>query len=223
MTDHAPFVLVHGAWHDGWCWHRVAERLRAAGREVVALDLPFTGSDDDVQHVESALDALATPAVLVGHSYGGTVISEAASGRDDVARLVYVCAFAERVDEDAAFVAELPPNAFAGLPRLVDGQVVADPTKAPAAFYQLCEEEDARQAVARLRPMAPHPLSERRAPAFDELPSLYVVCTEDQALHPAYQERMAARCTRTERLETDHSPFLSRPDELAALLLRDGA
>ncbi len=221
MPDPAPYVLVHGAWHDGWCWRPVAERLRAAGREVVALDLPFTGSDDDVRCVESALDALGAPAILVGHSYGGTVISEAASGRADVARLVYVCAFAERVDEDAAFVAELPHNAFTGVPQLVDGQVVADPAKAPAAFYQLCDEEDARQAVSRLRPMAPHGLTARRPPAFDALPSLYVVCTEDQALHPAYQERMAARCTRAERLEADHSPFLSRPDELAAILLRN--
>lgn len=219
----ATFVLVHGAWHDGWCWHRVEALLREAGRQVVAVDLPFTGSDDDVRCVEETLDAVPGAAVLVGHSYGGVVITEAASGRSDVEKLVYVCAFAERPDEDADFAASLPPNAFTGVPQIVDGQVVADAARAPRAFYQLCEEDDARQAASRLRPMAPHQLTTRRPPAFDALPSLYVVCTEDQALHPPFQERMAARCTRMVRMASDHSPFLSAPGELAAILLREGA
>ena len=92
---------VSGAWHGSWAWHLITERLHDAGHDVVAVDLRSSGPDatslggfdDDVAVVRTALDALRASPIVVGHSYGGQVISAATAGRSDIAGLVYVCAF----------------------------------------------------------------------------------------------------------------------------------
>src|SRR5919201_534684 len=100
----STFVLVHGAWHGGWVWDRVAQQLQESGHKVLAPDLPAHGSDRTpagqitlrhyVDHVVSCIDSCAEPVVLAGHSMGGIVISSAAERRPESIRaLVYVCAF----------------------------------------------------------------------------------------------------------------------------------
>jgi len=216
----ATFVLVHGAWHDHWTWHRIAEGLERAGHRTDALDLPLTGSDDDVRAVEEALDQADSPAVLVGHSYGGRVITEAASGRSDVAHLAYVCAFAMKASEQSASeIASPPPSPLDDQIRIEGGRVYVETAAAQEIFYGHCPDALATEAIRRLRPMSIQGFSERRPAAWESIPSTYVVCSEDQAIHPMLQERMAERCTYTERLATDHSPFFSTPDRLTEILL----
>ena len=214
------FVLVHGAWHDHWCWEPVVRLLEQAGHRVVALDLPLTGSDRDVQAVEAALAAEEAPIVLVGHSYGGRVISEAASGNRDVAHLVFVCAFAlKQNEENADGLADVSPISIGDQIRIEGEQVLVGTEKAVESFYAQCPKELADEAISRLRPMSIHGFSERRPAAWESIPSTYVVCSEDRALHPRVQMGMAERCSYREVLKTDHSPFLSDPEGLAGILL----
>src|SRR4051812_9377628 len=100
-TSSPVIVLVHGAWHGSWSWAKVVPLLERQGLAVRTVDLPSTGPDvdalgsldDDVTALTAVLDELAGPKILVGHSYGGLPITEAGAGRDDIAHLVYVCAF----------------------------------------------------------------------------------------------------------------------------------
>lgn len=219
-TDPTTFLLVHGAWHDAWSWHLVAAPLERAGHAVEALDLPLTGSDDDVRAVEEALGRAAGPVVLVGHSYGGRVITEAASGHPDVSHLVFVCAFAMKAEEQGVEeIATVPPTRMDGQMRIEGEQILIGTEHAREIFYAHCPGELANEAIRRLRPMNLHGFSERRPAAWESIPSTYVVCSDDQALHPTLQEAMAERCTHTQRLATDHSPFLSTPGPLAEILL----
>lgn len=217
----ATFVLVHGAWHGAWCWDPVVPALEAAGYRVEAVELPFTGADDDVAEVVGTLDRIAGQKILAGHSYGGQVITEAASGRSDVSHLVYVCAFApDREETLMSLMASAPSTALNEANRMEGDELVVEPERAVEAFYAMSPPDLAKSAIARLRRFRVlPPLSERREPAWKKIPSTYVVCSEDQALHPDLQRRMAERCTDTVTLATDHSPFLSAPEELARILL----
>jgi pimeloyl-ACP methyl ester carboxylesterase len=221
MTDRATFVLVHGAWHGAWCWDEIVPVLEAAGHGVEAVEMPFTSPDDDVAEVTATLDRTEGRKVLVGHSYGGQVISEAASGRSDVARLVYVCAFApDREETLVSLMASAPDTPLAGANKLEGDALVVEPDRVVEAFYAMSPPALAKSAIARLRPFRVlPPLSERRVPAWKSIPSTYVVCSEDQAIHPDLQRRMAERCTSTETLATDHSPFFSAPEDLARILI----
>src|SRR2546425_12084802 len=111
-------VLVHGAFHDAWCWEPVRTALDERGVANQAPDLPLTGLDVDATTVAAVLDAVDGPVVLCGHSYGGMVISRAASGRDDVDRLVYLCAV--QVVDDAEMSATMRPTML--MEHLVHGE-----------------------------------------------------------------------------------------------------
>ncbi len=219
-------VLVHGAWHGAWCWEDVIPRLDAAGVRSVAVDLPSVSSPtatlhDDVACVRDALDSLTDPAVLVGHSYGGAVISEAGT-HPAVEHLVYVSAFALEAGESAG------ENDLAGgevgsvlndAIRVADGVLTLDPELAAEAFYHDCEPEISLAAIDRLRPQSLTALQGKvTAAAWREKPATYVVCTDDRGLTTALQRSNAARIGTSIDWHTSHSPFLSRPDLVADLL-----
>ena len=215
-------VLVHGAWHGGWCWEHLTPQLDRAGLDHVAVDLPFTGHLDDVGCVRDELDRLDGPKVLVGHSYGGLVISGAADGRDDISHLVYLCAFL--FDEGGTVGDELAGHIGAPLIEamewLPDGRSAINPAKATAAFFAACPTELADAAIARLRPMdaatTAHPCL---ASPWRSVPSTYVVCEQDEAISPEAQHRMATRAGRVVSLDTDHSPFVSAVEQTAAVIV----
>ncbi len=220
-----PFVLVHGAWHGGWAWDLVADRLRDAGHVVVAVDLPSSGSDpatlgsfdDDVAVVRAALDGVGGGAVVVGHSYGGQVISAATAGRHDVARLVYVCAFMLDVGESTTDALGADPPDW--IEPVDDGRAVRVIQPA-AVFYGDVEPALAERCVERLQlqslaaAMAPLP-----AAGWHDLPSRYVQCEQDRAIPVGMQEVMSRHADEVHRLDSSHSPFLSQPDAVVALLL----
>jgi pimeloyl-ACP methyl ester carboxylesterase len=213
-------VLVHGAWHTPWCWQPLVAELPDV--DVVTVALPSSGTDPqslgdltaDADAVRSALAEVEGPVVLVGHSYGGMVVTEAATAELGVAHLVYLCAFQLDAGESllSSVGGEVPPWQEAHPTHL-------RVTTPEAVFYNGVSPELTEQAVSHLQLQSTssvtQPLS--RA-AWRELPSTYVVCEQDQAIPVFAQEAMSAHAGTVLRLDAGHSPFLSRPAELAALL-----
>jgi pimeloyl-ACP methyl ester carboxylesterase len=229
------FVLVHGSWHGAWVWDRVVPLIESAGHAVEALDLPGRGADprppatitldDHVARVLEAVDAGPDPAILVGHSFGGFVISHVAEAAPDrVELLVYLAAFLLRPGETVLDVARSIPPLVPHLDvREDEGLVAVRPDAAGEVFYNDCSADDSAWAAARLVPEA---LAPRRTPAavsedrFGRVPRVYVETNRDRGLQPELQRRMysASPCREVAALDSGHSPFLSMPDRLASLL-----
>lgn len=230
----STFVLVHGGWQGRWAWEKVVPLLEGAGHGVVAPDLPGHGDDRTppgevslggyAERVVGALDSLKEPAILVGHSMGGMAVSEAAERRPEgVETPVYVNAYL--LPDGVSALQMSQKNAEAPLTRSVRadegrGVLTIVPGAAGDALFGECSEEDAARAVARLgdEPIAPaaEPVSLTEA-NFGRVPRAYVTCLRDRAILPSLQREMYTEtpCREVLCLETDHSPFLSRPNELA--------
>jgi len=235
----ARFVLVHGAFVGGWCWEPVVELLERDGHDVIALDLPGSGADRTpveevtleayVDRVCAELTLAGGPAILVGHSLGGVVITQAAAQVPElIARLVYVAAFVPRDGQSLLDLTRLPEGA--------DDQVQANLVVegAPAvgvlsdkaisrALFNCASNRQLEWALDRARPQALAPLGEpvmlgSRAPK--PAVRVYVYTLRDHAIPPALQQRMVAEspCAHTYEIDTDHCPFISRPNSLARVL-----
>ncbi len=227
----ATVVLVHGAFHGAWCWSFVEKGLVERGVETRAVDLPGHGQSplplcglrEDAAAVGRVLRDCAGPIVLCGHSYGGAVITEAVEPGMPVAELVYLAAVVPDVGE--SFETGVPemieaPIASSLVAGRAEGSFEVDPERAGEIFYHDCDAALAAWAVSQLGPHGLDTLQARvtRAP-WRELPSTYVVCEEDRTLAVAAQRRAAARCSRALAWRTGHSPMLSRPELLVALLV----
>jgi pimeloyl-ACP methyl ester carboxylesterase len=210
-------VLIHGAWHGAWCWQPVVDELGRLGMSSVAPDLPLTGLADDAATARAAIDAAGPGAVVVGHSYGGIVVSEAAAGAGGVARLVYVAAFMTETDEDELSILTAHGSPIGGALIVGEQGTEVDPARAAALFYADSDAATSAAAVAQLRPMRGGGRLTGE-PAWKTIPSTYVVCTADAVLPVTAQREMARRADAVVEWPTDHSPFLTRPAELAALL-----
>jgi len=213
-------VLVHGAWHGAWCWDKVVGGLSARGVPTVAVELPFDGLDADAAEARQAIARAGAGAVVVGHSYGGAVISQAASGLGNVGHLVYLCAFMTGEDDDIGALMAKYPSPLMPHMRVVDGRTVVDPAGAVDAFYGDCSKADVDAALARLRSIPGVTLAGDKRPAWRDVPSTYVVCTEDRAIPPGAQRDMAAHATHVVEWPTSHSPFVSQPQRVVELLDR---
>jgi pimeloyl-ACP methyl ester carboxylesterase len=236
----ARYVLVHGAFAGGWCWEPVVAELERRGHRVQAPDLP--GSGQDATPVEDVtLDAYAArvcetlaaddePAVLVGHSMGGVVITQAAARCPDrVSRLVYVAAFLPRHGQSLVGLTELPEGAGDGVQAnmTVSGEPpVAHMSLAAAreVFYGACDDERAAWALGHLgrQPVIPFVTPVSLGNAVDDIPRTYVLCTADRAIPPALQRYMieASPCEDVLELDVDHSPWLSATKPLVDFLER---
>jgi pimeloyl-ACP methyl ester carboxylesterase len=234
-------VLVHGAFGGAWSWDPVIGGLEQTGHTVQALDLPGAGQDT-TPTAEVTLDAYADrvcevlaegpPAVLVGHSMGGVVVTQAAArSPQHVHSLIYVAAFVPADGQSLIDLTQLPEGAGDGVQAnlVVEGNppVATMPPDAARAVIFGCASDDAAAAAVRKRgpqPVAPFTqpvqIPEDTRADFERLPRGYVMTLQDQAIPPALQKRMlrAAGCEPMLELDTDHWPMLSRTSELVGIL-----
>src|ERR1700683_5310584 len=234
----SAFLLIHGAWHGGWCWHKIIARLRAAGQRTTAPDLSSLGRDRTplenvtlrlwTDSVCAHLDAHAEPVILVGHSRAGAIISAAAEARPDKIRLlVYVAGYllqdgesvSQRALQDAHSL--VVPNMVTSADRK---SCTLRESAVREALYGQCADEDVILAQSLLSPEAVAPLTtplHTTAANFGRVARVYIECRRDRAVSLDEQRRMyaAIACEQIISLDTDHSPFFSAPDALAAHLL----
>jgi len=221
-------VLVHGAWHGAWCWDAVVERLDAHGLPVRAVDLPSVSHAsatlaDDADEVRAALDESAARTLLVGHSYGGAVVTDA-GGHPHVEHVAYLTAFV--LDEGESVATNgVPGGEDMRLPDGLDfdlsaGVVRVKPDRAAEFFFHDCAPAIAAEATARLRPQSLTAMSGTpRAIAWRERPTTYILCTEDRGVPVELQRNFAARTDAVMEIPRSHSPFLSAPAELAEIMV----
>ncbi|MGN6744250.1 MAG: alpha/beta hydrolase [Amnibacterium sp.] len=216
MSERRPVVLVHGLWHQPEHFRPLLDALRADGVDAAAPRLHRGSFEADVAAVQAVVDAASAPPVLVGHSYGGAVITDATGA----AHLVYLAAFVPDLGESAVSLNGRDGLINAALRVLDDGSTEVRPELADEHLYADCTPEQRAWARSLLVPQQGR--AGRGSPtrtAWRDLPSTYVVSTEDRAVAPAIQRRMAERCTRVLELEAGHSAFLSRTAEVARLLV----
>jgi pimeloyl-ACP methyl ester carboxylesterase len=233
----STFVLIHGAWHGAWCWHKLVPRLEKRGHTVIAPDLPAMGRDrTPVNRISLAawrdfvcriVDQSPEPVTLVGHSRGGVVISEVAEHRPERVRtLVYLSAFLLREGQCLFDLAGSDPQSLVP-PNMVMSEDKISSTIRPDAlrdaFYGECSDEDVALARLCLQPEPTVPLATplRISDAkFGAVPRVYIECLRDRAIPITLQRRMQAAlpCPQVLSIDTDHSPFFSRADELTAHL-----
>jgi len=224
------FVLIHGAWHGAWCWERVLPLLRERGHSVIAPDLPAHGADATrswrvtlgsyARRVCEAARASGGPAIAVGHSMGGVVISEAAAREPSLfAGLVYLCAFVPEPRESLMGLASRDRES--GVLTAIKRRFVSTtilPERAPAVFYNTCPPDVPALAISRLCAQPNLPTFQRvSAPRGPLPPRAYIECSEDRAISLAHQRWMRERAgiPHVATLATDHSPFFSAPEALA--------
>ena len=228
-TDTLTVVLIHGAFADASSWNGVIERLQADGVQVTAPAVPLRGISIDSAYAASTFRQIPGPVLAVGHSYGGAVISNAASDADNVVGLVFVCAFATDEGEVLGQVTPTSKDSILG-PALVpheypDGggtatEFAIDPEKLHAAFAADLSTEQAAVMAATQRPIAEACFSEASGtPAWKSLPSWAVIATGDKAVGTDLSRSMAERAGATiTELDGSHVIMVSQPEAVTDVI-----
>jgi len=212
-------VLVHGAFADGSGWKPVADILRQDGYTVSIVQEPETSVADDVVATNRVLDRQSGPAVLVGHSYGGAVITEAGNNTH-VASLVYVAAFAPDEGEKLGALAGSIPPAANSIAPTADGYLLIDQAKFPADFAA-----DLPLAEAQFMAISQVPINASTfgtpitAPAWKTKPSYGVVATQDRMINPDLERSMYKRAgAKVTEIKGSHVVFISQPRAVADVI-----
>jgi pimeloyl-ACP methyl ester carboxylesterase len=222
MNTRPNIVLVHGAWAEGSCWSGVIERLQADGYHVTAPQFPLTALADDVARLRQVLDFQDGPTIVVGHSYGGHVITALGADAPNVAGLVYIAAFGLDQGESLGALLSQGPVTPALAHLFTDKQ----------GFGWLSEDDfvrhfagdvdpvEARVLYAVQQPIAmsifEEPMGE---PAWKTHPSWYLVATDDQALPPDAERLFATRMgATTVEIPSSHVAMVSHPSEVGQLI-----
>lgn len=219
-------VLVHGAFADGSSWDRIAPMLESKGYRIVAVHAPLSSLADDVAATRRAIELAPGPVLLVGHSYGGFVITEAGTN-DKVTGLVYISAFAPDNGESISgmFVDKPPPEwvktaqidsaGFAWLPR----ETVA------TLFAQDLPDADVSLITTKQGPLAMKVFDDHiTTAAWHKKPSWFVLPDQDRMIPPEAQEMMSKRAgSKVTKLHSSHVPMLSHPKDVATVILKAAA
>ena len=213
-------VLVHGAWHSAWHWHRLVPELERRGWTTSAVELPSTGGDpengmyDDARALREHLESVDGPVTVLAHSYGGVPVAEVADTVPNVRQLIYLAA--HMLEAGEAVVTPLGGPWFPA-----DSRLVPVPDPARDALFHDVPGEWVDGAVARLRPQSARVFTdEQTRTAWRTLPSALIVCDEDRIMPELFIKRaLTSKMADVVRhLPGSHSPFLSRPAELADLV-----
>ncbi len=214
-------VLVHGAFVDGSSWRKVIPLLQAEDLNVVSVSIPLTSFEDDVASTKRAIAAQDGPVILVGHSYGGVVITEV--GNDPkVVGLVYVAAFAPDVDQSIADISKGFPKPL-GMDKLVpqpDGFLLLSPDGIETAFAQdLTKEEKALLIAVQAQTSGSIFAAKPKTAAWHSKPSWYIVSSNDNMISPEHEKSMAQQMNATTTvLPSSHAVMLSHPQEVANVI-----
>ncbi|HUV57832.1 MAG TPA: alpha/beta fold hydrolase [Acidimicrobiales bacterium] len=222
-------ILVHGAWGGAWCWRDFRAVLDRHGIMSLAVDLPSsrfdadpsTGLDEDAAAVVHLSRTVAGPIVLVGHSYGGVVVAEAAPSINELERLAYVAALVPLPGQNATATSrEVRVKTLLDEAMEVDGEYLRlNPEIAARALYGECDAVTTKWATEQLSIQTIASFRSPRTSVDPDVPSRYIMCTHDHAIDPELQVVMASRCDETRSIPSDHSPSLSHPDVLFDALM----
>jgi pimeloyl-ACP methyl ester carboxylesterase len=221
-------VLVHGAWADPSGWNGVAERLRNEGYPVVTTTNPMRSLSGDAEYVAGVLAGIDGPIILVGHSYGGAIITNTAAGNPNVKALVYIAAFAPDQGESAlGLILSVPgsgvPLALIVKPYINDG-IGIDTYLNPLLFHQVfCADVSTETAAAMAAAQRPTTLAAGLEPtakvAWKTIPSWYLVAQNDKTIPPEAQRSMARRAgAHTVEIPSAHAAMVSNPGPVTDLI-----
>lgn len=214
-------VLVHGAFADGGSWGEVIPLLEKEGYNVVAVQNPLTSYADDVATTRRVIDAQMDSVILVGHSYGGAVITGAGAGATNVRALVYVAAFApDAGDNLQGLLGQYPSKIGTALVPDAAGFLYIDRSKFEEVFAADVPDQTRRIMNASQKPVHSSTFAQQyEVAAWKEIPSWYLVATEDQAINPELQRMFAKRMNATtDEVKSSHVPFASQPDAVVAII-----
>jgi pimeloyl-ACP methyl ester carboxylesterase len=242
MSKYPTVIFVHGAWHGAWSWAPLQSELDKVGVPSVAVDLPghstntqqFTDMQGHARYVAQVAANIGGDIVLVGHSYGGGVIGQAAAqlrgnATANVTHLVYMAAFVLDVGESVGGLAsdlakESPVESNMLGSAMIpgpEGLLLLDTKGAVKALYNECSKKMAKAAIARLSPQPMVTFSQPATGApWKLIPSTYVICEKDNAVHPEHQKLMAKRCSKAISIDADHSPFMCMPKKSAKIIAK---
>ena len=220
-TNTPNIILVHGAWADGSSWNKVIPILKNAGYRVIAVQLPLHSLAEDVATVKRAIELFGGPTILVGHSYGGLVITNAGYNNPIVTGLVYIAAFVP--DEGESLSNFVDPS------KLPQGLLVFDsggfgyinPEMFPQAFAQDVNSTEAKIMATVQKPINQSVLGEKSGPpAWKHLPTWYQVSESDHMIPPDAERQFANRINATTiSINSSHASLVSHPDEIAQFIL----
>jgi len=228
-VESPTLLLVHGAWGGSWCWRDLLPVLDHHGVAFRTVDLPSsklkaaptTGLVDDADEVERAAQTIAGPIVLVGHSYGGAVVAEAATAISNLERVVFIAALVPHPGQSATDASrEVRVRTLLDEAMLVEGDHLRlDPTLVARALYNHCDSDTSTWATSQLSTQTIRSFRSPRSSSDLVVPTRYIRCDDDFAVDGSLQESMAGRCDESISLHSDHSPFLSHPEELFEALM----
>lgn len=215
MPNKPSIVFAHGLWADGSCYSKVIDLLQADGYEVISTQNQLNTVEGDAAAVRTSFNRVSSPIVLVGHSYGGTVITVA--GTDDrVGALVYICALAP--DEGETSQAEQdkhPRTAVFDHIEVVDGRIWLKPSGTAEFCGDLSDEEQKLVFATQGAPLADLFTQPVRGAAWKTKPTYYIVGTDDRTVHPELQRFVAKRMdAKITELQSSHVPMLSQPQRV---------
>ena len=214
-------ILVHGAFADGSGWGNVIPLLENAGYDVIAVQNSLTSYAQDVATTRRVIDAQQGSVVVVGHSYGGAVITKAALGASNVRALVYVAAFAPDAGENLQALLEKYPSKIGGaLVPDAAGFLYIDRSKFKEVFAADVSKEQLSVLAAAQKPINSQTFGQvYETPAWKEIANWYLIANNDQAINPALQRVFADRMKATTReVDTSHVPFVSNPTAVAEII-----
>ena len=212
-------VLVHGAFADGSGWEAVAKILEKDGYKVSVPQPPETSYADDQKCTKAAIDAMGGPVVLVGHSYGGSIITEA--GNDpNVAALVYIAAFALDEGESCASIEQAVPQASKAFKPDSNGNWWIDEAHFAADFAADIPKEKSQFMAISQVPISTDAFTHKvMIPAWKTKPTWYMVASQDRSINPDQERMMAKRANaKTVEVKSSHVAYLSHPRETAKLI-----